>query len=218
VEGEPSSQSVEEVAQGVAAADWRVLTVAEDAQGPRRCQFAAQRVWEGREGLLGRECWLLLRRLPALPAAGRRQAGNLDGSELKYYLSNAPADTLLSQLAHVGSLRWCIETDLQTSKGEAGLDEYEVRSWQGWHHHMVLAMLAAVFLLTLRLEWGEKDAPDYAAAGLPAAGRSVACCVSCCRDEPGQRRSYFAGSSRRKSAMSAPNALMRNVVPRNGRN
>jgi SRSO17 transposase len=156
VDGEPGPQSVEEVAQGVARADWRVLTVAEGAQGPRNYEFAAQRVWESREDLPGRECWLVLRR-------------NLDGSELKYYLSNAPADTLLSQLAHVGSMRWCIETDLQTSKGEAGLDEYEVRSWKGWHHHMVLAMLAAAFLLTLRLEWGEKDAPDHVATGQPSA-------------------------------------------------
>jgi SRSO17 transposase len=154
--GEPRSQSVEEVAQTIAAADWHVLTVAEGAQGPRSYQFAAQRVWESREELPGRECWLLLRR-------------NMDGSELKYYLSNAPADTLLSQLAHVGSMRWCIETALQTSKGEAGLDEYEVRGWQGWHHHIVLAMLAAAFLLTLQLDWGEKDAPDHPAAGQPSA-------------------------------------------------
>ena len=160
VEGEPGSQSVEEVARGVAAADWHVLTVAEGAQGPRSYQFAAQRVWESREELPGRACWLVLRR-------------NLDGSELKYYLSNAPADTSLSRLAHVGSMRWCIETDLQTTKGEAGLDEYEVRSWQGWHHHMVLAMLAAAFLLTLQLDWGEKDAPDHAATGQPGAACSA---------------------------------------------
>ena len=161
VEGEPGSQSVEEVAKNVAAADWRVLTVAEGAQGPRRYEFAAQRVWESRDDLPGAERWLVLRR-------------NLDGSELKCYLSNAPANTLLSELAHVGSMRWCIETDLQIGKGEAGLDEYEVRSWQGWHHHMVLAMLAAAFLLTLRLDWGEKDAPDHAATDQPRVTRPAA--------------------------------------------
>jgi SRSO17 transposase len=158
VEGEPGSQSVEAVAQNVAAADWRVLTVAEGAQGPRSYEFAAQRVWESRDDLPGAERWLVLRR-------------NLDGSELKCYLSNAAADTLLSQLAHVASMRWCIETDLQIGKGEAGLDEYEVRGWQGWHHHMVLAMLAAAFLLTLRLDWGGKDAPDHAAADQQGATR-----------------------------------------------
>jgi len=161
VEGEPGAQSVQQVAQVVAAAAWRVLTVAEGAQGPRSYEFALQRVWECRDDLPGRECWLLLRR-------------NLDGSELKCYLSNAPVESLLSRLAHVGSMRWCIETDLQTSKGECGLDEYEVRSWQGWHHHIVLAMLAAAFLLTLRLDWGEKDAPDHAASDQSRAACSAA--------------------------------------------
>ena len=53
-------------------------------------------------------------------------------------------------------MRWCVETEFQTDKGETGLDEYEVRSWQGWHHHIVLAMLAGAFLLRLQQEWGEK--------------------------------------------------------------
>jgi len=160
VDGEPGPQTVEVVAEGVVPADWHVLTAAEGAQGPRSYQFAAQRGWESGEGLPGRECWLVLRR-------------NLEGSELKYYLSNAPIDTPLSQLAHVGAMRWCIETDIQTNKSEAGLDEYEVRSWQGWHHHMVLAMLAVAFLLTLRLDWGEKDAPDHAATDQPRVARAA---------------------------------------------
>jgi SRSO17 transposase len=33
------------------------------------------------------------------------------------------------------------------------LDEYEVRSWMGWHHHITLALLAAAFLLTLQQDW-----------------------------------------------------------------
>ena len=28
-----------------------------------------------------------------------------------------------------------------------GLDEYEVRSWIGWHHHMTLTMLSLWFLV-----------------------------------------------------------------------
>src|SRR5205085_1016506 len=107
-------QSVQAVAAALLAAAWQTRTVAEGAQGPRIYQFVAQRVWESREGLPGRPCWLLLRR-------------NLDGSELKYYLSNAPVDTLLVTLGYVGAMRWPIETEFQTEKGEAGLDEYEVR-------------------------------------------------------------------------------------------
>lgn len=151
VAGEPGPQSVAVVAASPPAAEWHELTVAEGAQGPRIHQFAALRVWESRDGLPGRACCLLLRR-------------DLDGSEVKYYLSNAPADTPLLWLAQVGAMRWPVETEFQTEKGETGLDEYEVRTWLGWHHHITMALLAGAFLLSLQRDWGEKAAPDHATA------------------------------------------------------
>lgn len=154
-------QAVRALAEKVAPADWQELTVAEGAQGPRRYQFAAQRVWESRDGLPGRECWLVLRR-------------NLDGSELKYYLSNAPASTSLLTLGQVGAMRWPIETEFETEKGETGLDEYEVRSWQGWHHHITLALLAGAFLLSMQQDWGKKYAPVDAATSQSRAARTAA--------------------------------------------
>ena len=159
--GAPSPQTVRAVAAGLAPAAWQELTVAEGAQGPRTYQFAALRVWESRDGLPGRACWLVVRR-------------NLDGSEPRSYLSNAPADTPLRTLAQVAAARWVIETEIQTAKGETGLDEYEVRSWAGWHHHITLGLLAAAFLLTLQQDWGEKDAPAHAPASQPRAARGAA--------------------------------------------
>jgi SRSO17 transposase len=156
----PPPQTAQVVATLLAPAVWRDLTVAEGAHGPRRYQFAARRVWESRDGLPGRACWLLLRR-------------NLDGTEPRYYLSNAPADTPLLTLAQVAAARWTIETEFQTAKGATGLDEYEVRSWVGWHHHITLALLAAAFLLTLQQDWGEKDAPDHTPASLSGAARAA---------------------------------------------
>ena len=160
VDGESGPQAVEAVAANLAAEDWHLLTVAEGAQGPRIHLFAARRVWESREGLPGRECWLVLRRNP-------------DDSEPKYYLSNAPADTPLLTLAQVGAKRWPIETEFQLEKNETGLDEYEVRSWQGWHHHITMALLAGILLLSLQQEWGEKDAPGDSAANQPSAARAA---------------------------------------------
>jgi len=151
IEGEPKPENVVSVANALPAAAWHILTVAEGAQGPRQYQFAARRIWESRAGRPGQECWLLFRR-------------NLDDSELKPYLSNAPADTPLLRLAEVSARRWPVETEFQTEKGETGLDEYEVRSWQGWHHHITMALLAGAFLLSPQQEWGEKDAPDHPAA------------------------------------------------------
>jgi SRSO17 transposase len=159
--GEPGPVAVQTLAARLPDTAWQELTVAEGAQGPRSYQFAAQRVWEHRDGIPGRAGWLVWRR-------------NLDGSELKYYFSNAPADTPRLKLAQVGGARWVIETEFQTYKGEAGLDEYETRSWQSWHHHITMAMLAGAFLLTLEQDWGEKDAPDHPAADQSSAAATAA--------------------------------------------
>ena len=46
-------------------------------------------------------------------------------------------------------------------KDEVGLDEYEVRSWQGWYRHITLCMLAQAFLTVLRAQGTEQE-PDQA--------------------------------------------------------
>jgi SRSO17 transposase len=160
-EDSPQPKPVSSILQEWDEAAWTVLTVGEGAQGPLTYQFAALRVWESRDGLPGRECWLMLRR-------------NQDGSEGRCYLSNAPAETGLWTLARVCSRRWPIETEFQIEKSEVGLDEYEVRSWRGWHHHMVLSLLAGAFLLTMQQEWGKKDAAGHAAASEPGVTRASA--------------------------------------------
>jgi SRSO17 transposase len=146
VAGAAPATTAQAWAAGLVSDRWQILTVAEGAPGPRMYQFATQRVWESRDGLPGRESWLVVRR-------------NLGGSEPKFYLSNAPTDIPLRVLGRVGAARWPIETEFQTLKGETGLAEYEVRSWAGWYHHIILAVLAGAFLLTIQQEWGKKSPP-----------------------------------------------------------
>src|SRR5207237_96180 len=101
------------------------------------------------------------------------EAARADGARaLKYAFSNAPADTPLSTLAGVSALRWTVETEFQHHKNEVGLDEYEVRSWRGWHHHMVLCLLASAFLLTLEQDWGGQGTRDHSAAAHPGPART----------------------------------------------
>lgn len=148
----PAAQPVQAVAATLASEEWTTLAVAEGAQGPRVHRCAARRVWESRDGRPGRACWLVLRHNP-------------DGSEPKYYLSNAAEETPLAKLARVGAVRWTVETEFQHGKGLVGLDEYEVRSWPGWHHHVTLCLLANAFLLSLQRHWtgaGEKGASGRA--------------------------------------------------------
>jgi SRSO17 transposase len=66
--------------------------------------------------------------------------------KLDYYLSDAGADVPLHELARVAKAAHRIEECFERAKGEAGLADYQVRNWPGWHRHMTLSLLAAWFL------------------------------------------------------------------------
>ena len=144
-------RTMQERAGAIPEDTWQEITVAEGSQGPRSYLFSAHRVRPTSRRKPGEVHWAVYRR-------------NLDGSEPRYYLSNAPEDTPLETLAYVGGSRWRIETEFETEKSDVGLDEYETRTWAGWHHHVALRLLGGAFLLSLQQAWGEKDAPDHQAA------------------------------------------------------
>ena len=43
-----------------------------------------------------------------------------------------------------------MEDCFEAAKHEVGLDDYEVSSWNGWHRHVTLAMLAHAHLAVIR--------------------------------------------------------------------
>jgi SRSO17 transposase len=153
-------REMRERAQQLPPEAWQEITVAEGTQGPRTYRFAAERVRESREGEPGQVLWAVYRE-------------NLDGSEPRYYFANAPEETALTTLAWVAAARWPIETEFETEKSDIGLDEYEVRSWAGWHHHITMCLLASAFLLTLQQDWGEKDAAADAAPSVSRRARTA---------------------------------------------
>ena len=53
-------------------------------------------------------------------------------------------------------MRWPIETLFEEAKGEVGFDHYEMRSWSGWYHHMLLVSLAHFFLVRLRVHFQDR--------------------------------------------------------------
>jgi hypothetical protein len=110
-------------AKGPRSYDWARVRLA-------RLQLtAAERRWDH---------WLLVRR------------SRNDPGELAYYVVFAPAGTALRTLVRVAGQRWRIEQSFELAKGEGGLDEYEVRRWDGWYRHMTLAMFALAYLAVLR--------------------------------------------------------------------
>ncbi len=74
------------------------------------------------------------------------------------YLSNAPADTLLEELARVVKAEHEIEECLERAKSESGLADYQVRTWAGWYHHQTLSLMATWFLIQETLR-GQQSTP-----------------------------------------------------------
>jgi SRSO17 transposase len=135
---------VDEWARRLPKAAWVRCKVKEGSKGPLVCDFAFLRITEARQNLPGPIVWLVIRR-------------NLDDpAVLKFYLSNAPADIAPAELVRISGMRWPIETTFEEGKGEVGLDQYETRSWAGWHHHVLLVCLAHHFLVRLRVQLKEQ--------------------------------------------------------------
>jgi len=120
----------------VAAKAWQRLSAGAGAKGPRLYDWA---YLPYRAAVApGWQKGLLIRRKIKQP------------SEFTFYLTLSPTTTTLAELVQVAGRRWTVEVCFEAAKGEVGLDQYEVRSWTGWHRHITLAMLAHAYLAVLR--------------------------------------------------------------------
>lgn len=85
---------------------------------------------------------------------------SLDESrEHAFYFTYAPRGTSLAKLVQVAGSRWAIEECFEQAKQETGLDQYEVRSWLGWHRHITLSLLAHATLAVVRAQASQPSAP-----------------------------------------------------------
>jgi SRSO17 transposase len=144
-------QSVEVWGQSLADETWRRIDVRDGVKGPlvveavkRRVVSRTHRRQQGDEELL-----VVLR---------YRDRDNQQVVKVDYYLSNAVPETPLGECVRVAKAEHRIEECLQRSKSEAGLADYEVRHWTGWHHHQTLSLLATWFLVR-ETERGKKMDP-----------------------------------------------------------
>ena len=117
--------------------EWEITILAEGAKGPIIARLCFMRVVECRDGLPGKDLWLVMRK-------------DADG-KLRYAFSNAPEDISKEELKRALIMRWPIEQCFEDGKKYLGMDHYEHRSWPGWHRHMTYVILAQLFLLKLRL-------------------------------------------------------------------
>jgi hypothetical protein len=83
----------------------------------------------------------------------------LDPTEIKFFVSNAPAETSVQTLLLVAFSRWRVERCFEDQKQEVGLDQWEGRHWLGLKRHLILTSVSYLFLAGVRAKFrGEK--PD----------------------------------------------------------
>ena len=143
----PLPVRADRLASGVEESGWVRCSAGNGAKGPRVYDWTAVEIRPLREP--GKGHWLLARRSLAKPG------------ELAYYVCFGPAETALEELARVAGTRWATLECFEEAKGEVGLDQYEVRRWDGWYRHITLAMLAHAYLMVIKrqaMEQGEKGA------------------------------------------------------------
>ncbi|KVZ10406.1 IS701 family transposase [Burkholderia ubonensis] len=143
----PTYVRADRIAESLPARAWRRLSAGAGAKGERLYDWALTPLWRlqitAEQRRFGH--YLLIRR-------------SLDEKrEHAYYVVYAPRTKASRQtLVNVAGRRWEIEIGFETAKGECGLDQYEVRRWQGWYRHITFALLAHAVLATLRVR-GKKN-------------------------------------------------------------
>lgn len=140
----PPWQSVQAWAASQPPAAWTRFEIRAGEKGPLRVEAAQTRVCTRDGRKTGDEERLVVIR-------------TVEAAEAKtwYTFSNAEDETPLLRVVWAHAQRHWEEAGFREGKGEVGLDEYEVRGWRGWHHHMTVSLLALWFLALERCEQKE---------------------------------------------------------------
>jgi SRSO17 transposase len=137
---------------------WETIEVRDGEKGPLLTQAAWTLVQAKQEGKVSEVAEMLV--------VFREKQG--DGTyKHDYLLCNDVLDATVEELARVYKAEHRVEDCLKRAKSEAGLGDYQVRTWEGWHHHQALSLLATWFLLG---ETRRGKNPDSRSDGGSAAG------------------------------------------------
>jgi hypothetical protein len=141
---------------------WQTIEVRDGEKGPIEVQLAWTVVQARMDGRVSDAVEVLV--------VFRERQG--DGSwKHDYLLSNASWTTPPAEFARVFKAQHRIEECLQRAKGEAGLADYQVRTWEGWHHHQTLSLMATWFLTQETRRGKNPDRCPDVVSGACAAGQ-----------------------------------------------
>lgn len=147
--GEKKPVSIMELARSINSFFWYRRKVSEGTKGPIEYEFTKRRVVLAKNGLPTKEVWLVMKRtLGSNPT-------------YSFFVSNAPISSRLAVFVWLSGVRWPIEQCFEEGKSELGMDQYEVRKYLGWSHHMLISMLSHFFLWHLKIKLGKKSTSGY---------------------------------------------------------
>ena len=121
---------------------WQHVFIRDASKGALTAKVLHQRVWLWDNKEEHAHLWHLI---------VRRENGSKNN--YKYSISNADENTSVQRLAFMQGQRFWVERAIEDAKTSAGLADYQVRNWDGWHHHMAMVMLALLFMLQVKIKY-----------------------------------------------------------------
>jgi len=141
----PPTRDLSHIAKDLPPQNWKKVTWREGTKGPLTSRFARVIVWMASGLLQGKTV-----KVPSEELLIEWPEGT--DKPRKYWLSSSlPQRTSFRELVRKAKGRFRVDQDYEEMKGEVGLDHFEGRSWQGWHHHVTLVTLAYAFLMLERM-------------------------------------------------------------------
>ncbi len=128
--------------------DWTKLVIRDGTKKKITALYHRTRIWiwdENKQNQQPFSCYLFIKK-------------SLDGKEEKFSITNAPPDAPIEDLAYAQGQRFYIEQDFKEGKNQVGMGDYQVRGWDGFHHHMACCMMALNFLMEQK-HFFKKDMP-----------------------------------------------------------
>jgi SRSO17 transposase len=136
--------------------EWHGVSLARLTLDNQVWQIRAGQVFLVRRGELSqRTYWLIVARNEAT-------------GEVKYFISNAPADTPVEKLLRVAFTRWNVEHTFRVAKSEIGFGHFEGRSYVALMRHMILCLLVMGFVAEHTDRLRGKKSRDHHGASVPS--------------------------------------------------
>ena len=160
--------AVAAVARLIPAAAWETRSCGPGCKGHRDYAWAWAATASPRH-------WVLIRRSLS------------DPDDLAFFYCHVPAGrpVTLTILVKVAGKRWPVEECLQQGKGQAGLDQHQVRTWHSFHRHTVLSMCAQALLAIAAARPAPAGGnPPASATAQPAAWRDTGKLPATADDRP----------------------------------